>query len=170
MAIANLGWTVLLIGAVLAFIGFRSSNEIFETIGLTLFCIGMIAIVFFTSIEKPFWKRFVNGLMGLTRITGMFGDVLSYLRLFALGLASASLAAVFNDLAKQIYHSLPGFKLLFALLIILIGHGINFILSMMGGFIHGLRLNFIEFFNWGLPEEGTPFKAFSKKEMSKWNH
>lgn len=163
-AIANLGWTVLLIGAIFAFIGFRHSEALLKIIGLTLFGIGIIAIVWFTSIEKPYWKRFLNGLMGLTRVTGMFGDILSYLRLFALGLASASLAAVFNDLAKQIYHSMPGFKLLFALLILLIGHGINFALSLMSGFIHGLRLNFIEFFNWSLPEEGTPFKAFSKKE------
>lgn len=162
-ALAHIGWTTLLIGATGAFMGFK-------IVGLTLFIIGIIAIVLFTSIEKPFWKRFLSGLMGLTRITGMFGDVLSYLRLFALGLASASLAAVFNDLAKQIYLHMSGFKLLFAVLILLIGHGINFMLSLMGGFIHGLRLNFIEFFNWGLPEEGAPFKAFEKKETSKWNH
>ena len=107
--------------------------------------------------------------MGLTRVSGMFGDVLSYLRLFALGLASASLATVFNNLAKQVYSASPAFKIVFFLLIILIGHGINFLLSIMSGFIHGLRLNFIEFFNWSVPDEGTPFKPFSKKERSTWN-
>ncbi len=170
-ALANVGWAAALIGAVFAFIGFKySSKELFGTIGLLLLSLGFLSIIAFTSVEKPMWKRLLTGFMGLTRVTGMFGDVLSYLRLFALGLASASLAAVFNDLAKQIYLSMPGFKLLFALLIILIGHGINFALSLMSGFIHGLRLNFIEFFNWSLPEEGTPFKAFAKKETSKWNH
>lgn len=170
-AFANLGWTLALIGAVVAFLGFKYSLvlPLAKTIGFTLVAIGLISVVCFTSIEKPIWKRLLKGLMGLTRITGMFGDVLSYLRLFALGLASASLAAVFNDLAKQVYHAMPGFKILFALLILLIGHGINFVLSLMSGFIHGLRLNFIEFFNWSLPDEGMPFKAFSKEEMSKWN-
>lgn len=168
-ALANLGWAAVLIGAICAFIVSKYS-PILKTIGLTLFGCGLLAVVLFTSLEKPYWKRFLSGLIGLTRITGMFGDILSYLRLFALGLASASLAAVFNDLAKQIYLSMPGFKLLFAVLILLIGHGINLILSIMSGFIHGLRLNFIEFFNWSLPEEGTPFKAFSKKETSTWNH
>lgn len=162
LAIANIGWATTLIGGATAFLGSK-------TIGFVLIVIGLAAVILFTSIEKPFWKRLLNGLIGLTRITGMFGDVLSYLRLFALGLASASLAAVFNDLAKQTYHEMSGFKILLAALILLIGHGINFILSLMSGFIHGLRLNFIEFFNWGLPEEGTPFKAFSKKEISKWN-
>lgn len=164
-AIASLGWAAALIGAAVAFLGFTET----KTIGFTLIGIGIVSVILFTSIEKPMWKRLLSGLMGLTRVTGMFGDVLSYLRLFALGLASASLAAVFNDLAQQVYHAMPGFKILFALLIILIGHGINFILSLMSGFIHGLRLNFIEFFNWGLPDEGTPFKAFSKKEIAKWN-
>lgn len=170
-AVANMGWATALIGATVAFLGptYPLMLTGAKTVGFTLIGIGLFAVVFFTSIEKPLWKRLLKGLMGLTRITGMFGDVLSYLRLFALGLASASLAAVFNDLAKQVYHQMPGFKILFALLIILIGHGINFVLSLMSGFIHGLRLNFIEFFNWGLPEEGTPFKAFSKKEISKWN-
>lgn len=171
IAIANIGWATALIGATVAFLGIKYPLILnsAKTIGFVLIGTGLTAVILFTSIEKPFWKRLLTGLMGLTRITGMFGDVLSYLRLFALGLASASLAGVFNDLAKQVYHAMPGFKILFALLIILIGHGINFVLSLMSGFIHGLRLNFIEFFNWGLPEEGTPFKAFSKKEMSKWN-
>lgn len=171
-AIACIGWALALIGAVLAFIGFKYPSFLpgAKAGGFVLMGTGLLAVIFFTSLEKPMWKRLLTGFMGLTRVTGMFGDVLSYLRLFALGLASASLAAVFNDLAKQVYHAMPGFKVLFALLIILIGHGINFVLSLMGGCIHGLRLNFIEFFNWSLPEEGTPFKAFSKKkEKSKWN-
>lgn len=167
-SIANIGWATALIGGAVAFFG--SKHSAVKTNGFVLIATGIIAVLLFTSVEKPLWKRLLKGLMGLTRITGMFGDVLSYLRLFALGLASASLAAVFNDLAKQIYHEMSGFKIFLALLILLIGHGINFVLSLMSGFIHGLRLNFIEFFNWGLPEEGTPFKAFSKKEMSKWNH
>lgn len=171
IAIANIGWATALIGAAMAFLGIKYPLILpsAKTIGFVLIGTGLIAVILFTSIERPLWKRLLKGLMGLTRITGMFGDVLSYLRLFALGLASASLAAVFNDLAQQVYHAMPGFKILFAVLIILIGHGINFVLSLMSGFIHGLRLNFIEFFNWGLPEEGIPFKAFSKKEMSKWS-
>lgn len=170
-AFANIGWATVLVGAVLTFIGFKyvESSSQLKTWGIGLIVLGLLTIVLFTSEEKPAWKRILKGFIGLTKVSGMFGDVLSYLRLFALGLASASLAAVFNDLAKQVYSTLPSFKIVFALFILLIGHGMNFALSLMSGFIHGLRLNFIEFFNWGLPEEGTPFKAFSKKEMSKWN-
>jgi V/A-type H+-transporting ATPase subunit I len=102
-------------------------------------------------------------------VTTAFGDALSYLRLFALGLASASLAMAFNDLAHQVREILPGLGILFALLVVVIGHGLNFVLAVVSGFIHGLRLNFIEFFNWSIPEEGRPFRAFARKETSVWN-
>lgn len=162
-ALASIGWALALIGGVLLFLGMKAA-------GIGLVGLGLLLVISFTSLERPLWKRFLKGFLELTRISGMFGDVLSYLRLFALGLASASLAAVFNDLAQQVYHAMSGFKILLALLILVIGHTMNFVLSLMSGWIHGLRLNFIEFFNWGMPEEGVPFKSFSKKERSKWNH
>jgi V/A-type H+/Na+-transporting ATPase subunit I len=108
------------------------------------------------------------GLERLTKLSGAFGDTLSYLRLFALGLASASLAVSFNDIAQQLHTGVPGFGLLLALLVLLIGHGLNIVIAISSGFIHGLRLNFIEFFNWSGCGEGYPFKAFRRKEKSSW--
>ena len=88
--------------------------------------------------------------------------------LFALGLASASLAAAFNDMAADVREALPGVGMLFALLILVLGHALNFLLSVASGFIHGLRLNVIEFFKWATPEEGYPFRVFTRKETSAW--
>ena len=109
--------------------------------------------------------RLVDGLQGLLGITGAFGDVLSYMRLFALGLASASLAITFNDLAAGVHQALPGIGLLAAILIVAVGHTLNLGLSLMSGVVHGLRLNFIEFYKWGLPEEGKSFRRFGRKEV-----
>ena len=81
-----------------------------------------------------------------------------------MGLASASLALTCNDLAHQAAAAYPGIGLLLALLILLVGHVLNLALSLMSGVVHGLRLNFIEFYNWGLSEEGYPFKAFARRE------
>jgi V/A-type H+-transporting ATPase subunit I len=108
--------------------------------------------------------RGISGLLELTRVTKLFGDVLSYLRLFALGLASASLALTFNDLAGSINAALPGIGLLFAALVLVLGHGITLALGIMSGVVHGLRLNFIEFFGWALTDEGYPFRAFARRE------
>jgi len=106
------------------------------------------------------------GLQGLVGLSKQFGDLLSYLRLFALGLASASLAATFNGLAADLQAAIPGLGLLLALIILLFGHGITFLLGIMSGVVHGLRLNYIEFFGWGLTEEGYPFRSFAKREVS----
>ena len=130
---------------------------------------GAAGVVFFTGAGSSPGQRLIKGLLGLTRITNCFGDVLSYLRLFALGLATSSLAVTFNELAMQVLSAMPGIGLLFAMFILLIGHGLNFALALVSGFVHGLRLNFIEFFNWSAPEEGIPFRAFAKKEIATWN-
>jgi V/A-type H+-transporting ATPase subunit I len=58
-----------------------------------------------------------------------------------------------------------GLGLLFAILILLAGHLLNLALGVMSGVVHGLRLNFIEFYNWALTGEGYPFRPFRKKEL-----
>jgi V/A-type H+-transporting ATPase subunit I len=107
--------------------------------------------------------RLVDGLKGLTELSKAFGDVLSYLRLFALGLASIKLAEAFNDLAGKSL-AFKGVGILLAFVVLLIGHGINLIMGIMGGIVHGLRLNVIEFFNWGLRDEGEQYQVFAVKE------
>jgi V/A-type H+-transporting ATPase subunit I len=109
-----------------------------------------------------------QGLLGLTRLSAAFGDVLSYLRLFALGLASASLAVAFNDMAAGIQSGMPRIGLLLSLLVLAFGHALNLLLGVSSGVIHGLRLNVIEFFNWGLKDEGRRFKPFRQKKDSLW--
>ncbi len=100
--------------------------------------------------------------MQFANVSKAFGDVLSYLRLFALGLASAQLAITFNGLAADASQR-GGIGLLVAMLILIVGHTINFLLGILGGVVHGLRLNCIEFFNWRLTEEGYAFQPFRRK-------
>lgn len=131
---------------------------------------GLAAVVAGGFLAQPqaagLGARLGGALLGLTGATKLFGDLLSYLRLFALGLASASLAGTFNQLALDIRDANPGIGLLFAILVLLFGHAINLAIGLMSGVVHGLRLNYIEFFGWGLPEEGTPFQAFAKRETT----
>ena len=107
--------------------------------------------------------RLLDGVKALYNISKAFGDVLSYLRLFALGLASASLALTFNQLAIQARDSVEHGGVILFLLVLIAGHGLNLVLGVMSGVIHGLRLNLLEFYNWGVEGEGTPFKAFRKR-------
>lgn len=137
-------------------------------LGLGLLCGGFL-VIFLGGVvgsEKVFPWGIIDGFSALIKGSQLFGDIMSYLRLFALGLASGSLALTFNQLAQQVHQTMPGtgLDIFLSLLILLLGHTINLLLAIMSGFVHGLRLNFIEFFNWGLTEEGYPFQAFSKKE------
>ena len=163
-ALAPIGWAILIIGGCALWMGSQEMvSAIFVTTGSWVMGAGLLLVFFFSSDNSNPLKRLLEGLVALTGLTKAFGDVLSYLRLFALGLASASLALAFNDLAHQV-GSISGFGMLLALAILILGHGINFVLAIMSGFVHGLRLNYIEFFNWGLPEEGIVFRAFAKKQ------
>ena len=163
----KLGWIAGLVGGLTVWL---SGGGGLATFGYGLL-VGGLAVVFWfsgrqaTDSAKGIALRVLEGLQALTNVTKAFGDVLSYMRLFALGLASASLALTFNQLAVQVSDAVPGLGLFIAILILLLGHALNLALSIMSGVVHGLRLNFIEFYNWGMSEEGYPFKAFARKEV-----
>lgn len=160
----GLGWAAAVLGGLATWLGMQLPNEFVRLGGIALLVLGLLLVVGYSGYgEKPL-KRVLKGLTALTGVSGAFGDVLSYLRLFALGLASASLAMAFNNMAQDVREGMPGIGFLFALLILLLGHALNFMLSVASGFIHGLRLNVIEFFKWGVKDEGIPYRPFERKE------
>jgi V/A-type H+-transporting ATPase subunit I len=167
--LAPLGWAAVICGGMTLLLGSKAGSVIATRIGIGAMVCGALLIVLFTAADKPWGKRLLGGALGMTKVTTAFGDVLSYLRLFALGLASASLASVFNGMADGLRQKSAGFGLLCAILILLFGHVVNFVLSLSSGFIHGLRLNVIEFFNWGVQEEGKSYRPFVRKETVPWN-
>jgi V/A-type H+-transporting ATPase subunit I len=168
--VLSTAWVFIFLGGIVLWLTASRGETLtfLQPYGMGALVLGLIGVVLFNSPEGPLWKRLLKGLGGLTGLSTAFGDALSYLRLFALGLASASLAGTFNTMAGQVKEALPGIGLLFALLVALLGHTMNFALSIMSGFIHGLRLNLIEFFRWSISEEGQPFNAFARKEKETW--
>lgn len=164
-----LGWMAAILGGLTLYLG--NAAPPFLHLGLGLIAGGLLTVLLLSSerrIHHPsdVLLRLLDGAGSLTAISKLFGDVMSYLRLFALGLASASLAITFNQLAAQVSRSGIALGVPIALLILVLGHGINLLLAIISGFVHGLRLNFIEFFNWGLSGEGVPFRPFIKKELA----
>lgn len=169
-SLASIGWATAVLGGLLfAASAATSAFTFLKPIGGIAAVGGLLLVLGYTAPHEKPLQRFMQGMLGLTKISAAFGDILSYLRLFALGLASASLAVAFNDMAAGIRNTLPRFGLLFALLVLLLGHTLNLLLGISSGVIHGLRLNVIEFFNWGLKDEGRRFTPFQRKEGSSWN-
>ncbi len=167
-SLASVGWSAAMSGALILWLS--GQTGLAAQIGIALMGAGVVAILFFSS-DRPITRRtdwlwrLLGGVQGLAGAMSAFGDVLSYMRLFALGLASASLALTFNHLAVGMVDAMPGLGVLAALMLLLVGHALNFALAVMSGVIHGLRLNFIEFYRWGLTEEGTAFRPFARKEI-----
>lgn len=162
--LASVGWAGIVAGGLVLLLATAFAPGVPKSLAVLLAGGGALLVLLFTApFEQPL-PRLLKGLLGLTKLSGAFGDVLSYLRLFALGLASGSLAAEFNNMAAGINESMPGIGLFLALLVLLLGHAVNLVLGLASSVIHGLRLNVIEFFNWGLKEEGALFKPFRRSE------
>ena len=166
-----LSWILVIAGSLFLWLfGYGDdASQIAQSLSIALMVAGAVGVLTFGAKRKvrsfrDGVLRLIGGLLSLTNATKVFGDVLSYLRLFALGLASASLAITFNQLANDVAAAAPGAGLLLKILILLLGHSLNLTLAIISGVVHGLRLNFIEFFNWGMDEEGYPFRPFHKKE------
>jgi V/A-type H+-transporting ATPase subunit I len=161
-----LGWCLVALGGLATFLG---QGTAVASSGPVAVIGGLLVIGFFGSDRKvdslsSGGMRVFDGLASLARVVNIFSDVLSYMRLFALGLAAASLAETINNLSSQLNDAVPGVGLLIAVFVLIIGHAINIGLGLIAGCVHGLRLNVIEFFNWGLKDEGTPFRPFKKEE------
>ena len=97
--------------------------------------------------------------------TGLLGDLLSYIRLFALGLTGGVLGSVFNSLAMEMSPDIPVVHELVMLIILLFGHGINFGLCMISSFVHPMRLTFVEYFkNADFEGNGKEYQPFAVKQ------
>ena len=96
-------------------------------------------------------------------VTGIAGDVLSYIRLFALGLSSGILGMVFNQLAFNLSPDVPVVGQIITALILIFGHSLNIFMSVLGSFVHPMRLTFVEFYkNAGFAGGGKVYAPFKK--------
>lgn len=126
--------------------------------------IGLLIVLFYNSPGKNLLLNFGSGLWNTyNMVFGLLGDTLSYIRLFAVGLTGSILGGVFNSLAVSMTESLPGVaRFICMLLILLVGHGLNFGLCMISSLVHPIRLIFVEYFKnaeyEGGGKEFVPFK------------
>jgi len=169
---SRLGWVLVISSAFIIWLNYMHDNSVptLTSASVLIIFLGLILVLLFTG-ERPIHTardvalRARDGFIALYGISKAFGDILSYMRLFALGLSSASLAVTFNHLAIEASESFDTGGFLVFLFIVFFGHLLNFILALMGGVIHGLRLNLLEFYNWGIEGEGQAFDAFRRNQV-----
>lgn len=146
------GWLILLPSLVLYGIIKQSLWGIISLVGAA-------GIVFFASPSRNPLARFFGGLYRLYDISRYLADILSYTRLLALGLATSVIAMVVNTLCKSAL-GIPWLGWLFAAMIFVGGHLFNLGISFLGGFVHSMRLQFVEFFSKFFESGGKPFTPF----------
>lgn len=162
------GWTLLIVGGVtvaaFALTGVLDAN-LTKWIVIVLGVVSALGIFVFND---PNRNKLANVGMGLwdtyNMITGLMGDVLSYLRLYALGLAGSMLGMAFNDMGVMVLGDGSNAVLwLPFILLVVIGHTLNIAMCALGAFVHPLRLNFLEFFkNSGYEATGRTYNPLKK--------
>lgn len=171
-ALGHLAWVILIVSLILyiglPFLGVAmpvfALYALYAVIGLNI-CV----ILFYNSPDKGIFSNFGSALWNTYNMaTGLLGDTLSYIRLFALGLTGSILGGVFNTLAIDLTDGVNPFaRWIFVLLILLIGHSINFALCLIGAFVHPLRLTFVEFYkNAGFEGGGKAYRPFKKEKIA----
>ena len=173
-AVGTFSWVAALLGAIVLYGLPACGVELAMWVQYLLMgIIGISAVGIFLYNNPASYKKPVLGVLSnigggvwetYGMATGLLGDLLSYIRLFALGLTGGVLGGVFNSLALDMTADLNiWFRILFMVIILLLGHGITFALSMISAFVHPMRLTFVEFFkNADFAGGGKEYDPFRK--------
>lgn len=102
-----------------------------------------------------------EGIVGLIEIPGLVSSILSYLRLGAVGLASASLALVVNTMAGDMFAA-GGAMMALGVMILIMGHTMNILIGLVDAFLQSLRLHYVEMFTKFYGGEGKPYNPFGR--------
>lgn len=165
--ISTWGWLLLIVGTIATLIVTMTFSLPVEVTKWTLIAIGSISALGIYIFNTPGRNPLINIGAGLwdtyNMATGILGDTLSYIRLYALGLAGGMLGGAFNNLAGMVLGDNPTWQWLPFVLIIIIGHALNLAMSALGAFVHPLRLSFVEYFkNSGYQGSGKLYQPFKK--------
>ena len=160
-AVATIGWILLLVSVAVAYL-LPTLMPMGGTIHLVLMGIAGAMIFLYNSPDK---NIFINIGLGVwdsyNMVTGLLGDILSYVRLFALGLSGGILASVFNSLAVGMSPDNVIAGPIVMVLIFVLGHTLNIFMNVLGAMVHPMRLTFVEFFkNSGYEGGGKEYKPF----------
>lgn len=158
----NIGWAILIAwGAV----WYASTQVPFDYPAFVNYAgwAGLALIIIFTSDNRNIFVKLFKGVAALYDITGVFGDMLSYIRLFGLGTTGGILGLVVNSVASQL-GAVPYVGWLFMGIMLIVGHIFVLFISALGAFVHPMRLTFVEFYkNTGFDGGGRAYNPLKKR-------
>lgn len=160
---SNIGWCMILIWVALLYAGSQIGKNLTPPwLGWTFGAGGLALVVLFSNPVRNPIKRIFGGVTALYDITGFFGDVLSYIRLFGLGAAGGSLGMVINAMSMAL-KGVPYAGWILCIILLIFGHLFVMLLSAIGAFVHPMRLTFVEFYkNADFVGGGKPYRPLNK--------
>ncbi len=167
--ISTWGWTVLIVGGIIATAFAMTdilSAEAFKWTVIALAVVSGLAIYIFNTPGRNPLINIGSGLWDTyNMVTGLMSDTLSYIRLYALGLAGGMLGNAFNLMGEMVLNvPVPGLNWVFCIVILIFGHILNLAMSCLGAFVHPLRLTFVEYFkNSGYEGTGIKYNPLKQK-------
>ncbi len=164
--ISSWGWLLLIVGGIITAVLGVGGLLGPAAIKWAVIVIGTISALAIYIFNTPGRNPLINIGAGLwdtyNMATGILGDVLSYIRLFALGLAGGMLGQAFNNLGGMLLGENPTWQWLPFVLVLLFGHVLNILMSSLGAFVHPLRLTFVEYFkNAGYEGKGAKYNPLT---------
>ena len=171
-AFSTIGWLILLIGSGALF-ALKQGEVVPATVAghiqTGILIVSGALILLFNHPKRNIVMNFLTGLWDVYgMVTGLVGDLLSYIRLFALGVSSAILGFVFNELAMSLKPDHFIFGPIVMLIILIFGHGITIFMASLGAFVHPIRLTFVEFYkNAGFTGGGKRYTPFAQNASEK---
>jgi len=166
-SLAQLGWLFLVLGLYYLVLSLVLSKERFPlpSFATWLMGTGLAMIIVFSRQQGRFFHGIAIGVSNLlsTFLSGIsaFSDIISYIRLFAVGLATVEIAKSFNHMAAGMAHGVLG--IILASIVLLLGHTLNLAMGALAVVVHGVRLNMLEFSgHLGMEWTGRPYKPFKE--------
>ena len=162
--LTEVGWSMLIVWAAFAYAGGQMDTKFLPVIADKILSIGgLVLVLFCSSPSKNFLLRPLKGIVSLYDITGIFGDMLSYIRLFGLGTTGGILAFVINSIGMN-FSTIPYVGWVLTVVFLIFGHLAVMGLSCLGAFVHPVRLTFVEFYkNAGFIGGGREFNPLRKR-------
>lgn len=169
-AFAELGWLALTIGFYYLVLNLVLDPEAFPIPSFALYLMGGGLLMYFVFAEqnggnffKNILKGFANFLPTFLNAVSGFSDIISYIRLFAVGLAGYAIAESFNGMAMGAAGNILG--MIAAVLILVLGHGLNLAMNALSVVVHGVRLNMLEYSGrLGMEWSGVKYAPFAQDE------
>ncbi len=158
--LCTIGWMVLLVG------GYRGIGLwIWDMVTLSLIAPAVTLLFLFSNPSPSVAKRLGGGAWALYNVAGLFGDVMSYARIFGLGMSSGIIAMVVNQMAMGMLGPRPGLGWIFAPILLVAGHTFNFAMAIIGSLVHSARLNFLEYYGKFFDGGGKAYAPFGAQKQ-----